>query len=88
MRGVLPAELHDPLDTVILAPKMPQGRPAPFRIPITHDGQKGLVPLDQLRSVDRERLATKWGSCRQRRCSKHWSPGRKYFRSEMISKGV
>lgn len=61
MRGVLPAELHDPLDTVILAPKMPQGRPAPFRIPITHDGQKGLVPLDQLRSVDRERLATKWG---------------------------
>lgn len=38
-----------------------EGHPAPFRIPVTHAGRKGLVLLDQIRAVDTLRLARKLG---------------------------
>ena len=39
-----------------------KGRPAPFRVPLTHAGQKGLVLLDQVRAVDKVRLAKRLGA--------------------------
>ena len=59
---ISPAEMHDFLRTVIVAPMTTKGRPAPFRIPVTHAGQKGLVVLDQMRSVDQVRLVSKLGA--------------------------
>lgn len=59
---VSPAEMHDHLRTVIVAPMTTKSRPAPFRLPVTHGGQKGLILLDQLRSVDKARLAKKLGA--------------------------
>ena len=35
---------------------------APFRIGITHGGQKGLILLDQMRAVDKNRLTKKLGA--------------------------
>lgn len=58
---VSPPEMHDHLRTVLVAPMTSKGQPAPFRIPITHDGKKGLVLLDQVRAVDQSRLVRKSG---------------------------
>lgn len=59
---VSPAEMHDHLRTVIVAPMTTGSRAAPFRIAVTHNGQKGLILLDQMRAVDKARLAKKLGS--------------------------
>jgi len=58
---VSPEELNDHLRTVIVAPMTTKGRSTGFRIPITHDGKKGLILLDQIRSVDKVRLVKKIG---------------------------
>ena len=59
---VSPAEMHDHLRTAIVAPMTTKSRPAPFRIGITHGGKKGLILLDQMRAVDKARLAKKLGA--------------------------
>ena len=59
---VSPAELNDNLRTAIVAPMTSQGFAAPFRIPVTHAGKKGLIVLDQLRTVDKTRLVKKVGT--------------------------
>lgn len=59
---VSPAELNDNLRTVIVAPMTSKGFPAPFRVPVTHGGTKGLILLDQMRTVDKARLTKKAGA--------------------------
>src|SRR5580700_2447149 len=59
---VSPAEMHDHLRTAIVAPMTTKGRAAPFRIGVIHGGQKGLILLDQMRAVDKARLAKKVGA--------------------------
>lgn len=59
---VSPAELHDHLKTVIVAPMTSKGFAAPFRVSVTHAGKKGLILLDQVRTVDKVRLAKKAGA--------------------------
>jgi mRNA interferase MazF len=59
---VSPPEMHDYLRTVIVAPMTTKSRPAPFRVPLSHGGKKGLILLDQIRAVDKVRLARKMGS--------------------------
>jgi mRNA interferase MazF len=59
---VSPAEMHDHLRTVIVAPMTTKSRAAPFRVSVTHGGKKGLVLLDQMRAVDKVRLAKKLGA--------------------------
>jgi mRNA interferase MazF len=54
---VSPAELNDMLRTVIVAPMTSKGFVAPFRVPVTHAGTKGQIVLDQLRTVDRQRVS-------------------------------
>lgn len=58
---VSPTELNDNLRTVIVAPMTSKGFPAPFRVPVSHGGTKGLILLDQLRTVDKARLTKKSG---------------------------
>ena len=58
---VSPAEMHGYLRTVLVAPMTTKSRSSPFRIGVTHDGKKGLILLDQLRAVDKARLAKKLG---------------------------
>ena len=59
---VSPPEMHDHLRTVLVAPMTTAGRDAPFRIGIHHGGRKGLILLDQIRAVDKTRLAKKLGT--------------------------
>ena len=59
---VSPAEMHDHLRTVIVAPMSTKSRSAPFRIGVAHAGKKGLILLDQMRAVDKVRLVRKLGA--------------------------
>lgn len=59
---VSPPEMHDHLRTAIVAPMTTKSRPAPFRVPVTHSGKKGLILLDQVHAVDKTRLATRLGA--------------------------
>lgn len=59
---VSPPELNDHLRTVIVAPMTSRGFPAPFRVPVTHAGTRGLIVLDQIRAVDKARLARRLGA--------------------------
>lgn len=59
---ISPPELNSQLRTVMVAPMTTKGFTAPFRVPITHAGTKGLIVLDQLRTVDKSRLAKRLGA--------------------------
>jgi mRNA interferase MazF len=59
---VSPPEMHDYLRTVIVAPMTTKSRPAPFRVRLSHGGKKGFILLDQIRAVDKVRLAKRMGS--------------------------
>lgn len=59
---VSPPELNQHLRTVIVAPLTSKGFAAPFRLPVTHAGTKGLVVLDQIRTVDKVRLIKRLGA--------------------------
>lgn len=59
---ISPPEMHDHLRTLIVAPMTTKSRPAPFRVPVTHAGKKGLILLDQLRAIDKARLVRKTGT--------------------------
>jgi len=58
---VSPPELNTHLRTIIVAPMTSKGFAAPFRVPITHAGTKGLIVLDQIRAVDKVRMAKRLG---------------------------
>lgn len=59
---VSPVELNENLRTLIVAPMTSKGFSAPFRVPVTHAGTKGLIVLDQLRTVDKVRLVKRMGA--------------------------
>ena len=58
---VSPDELNASLSTFIVAPLTTGSHPYPFRIPCRFDRRKGHVVLDQIRTVDRERLVRRLG---------------------------
>ena len=58
---VSPDDLNRYLRTVIVAPMTRGGQPYPFRVPCRFRGKEGRVALDQLRTVDRERLQRRLG---------------------------
>jgi mRNA interferase MazF len=59
---VSPRELNQHLRTVIVAPMTSKGLVAPFRVPVTHAAKKGLIVLDQIRTVDKTRLVKRVGA--------------------------
>jgi mRNA interferase MazF len=63
---VSPPELHDFLRTVIVAPMTTGGHAAPYRVPIAFEGKRGLVVLDQIRTLDKTRLVKRLGKASPR----------------------
>jgi mRNA interferase MazF len=59
---ISPPEIHDYLRTALIAPMTTGSHPAPFRIPVRHDGKRGLILLDQMRAVDNARLVKRAGA--------------------------
>ena len=58
---VSPDDLNARLGTFIVAPLTTGGHPYPFRVACRFDGKNGHVVLDQVRTVDRERLGKRLG---------------------------
>jgi mRNA interferase MazF len=58
---VSPDELNQHLRTVIVAPMTIGGRAYPWRVACRFQNRSGFVALDQLRTVDRERLVKRLG---------------------------
>jgi mRNA interferase MazF len=59
---VSPDEMNQHLRTVIVAPMTTSERRYPTRVPLTFRGKPGEVALDQLRTVDRQRMLKKVGN--------------------------
>ena len=58
---VSPDELNAHLRTFIVSPLTTGGHPYPFRVPCRFQRRAGYVVIDQIRTVDRERLASRLG---------------------------
>jgi mRNA interferase MazF len=58
---VSPDELNRHLRTVIVAPMTTGGQAYPWRVPCRFQNRSGFVALDQLRTVDVERLIKRLG---------------------------
>jgi mRNA interferase MazF len=62
-RGVVisPDEMSRHIATVIIAPMNTKGHPYPSRISCKFEGTEGQIVLDQIRAIDKTRLAKKLG---------------------------
>jgi mRNA interferase MazF len=58
---VSPDELNEHLRTVIVAPMTTSGARYPWRVPCRFQRRAGFVALDQIRTVDAERLLRRLG---------------------------
>jgi mRNA interferase MazF len=58
---VSPNELNEHLRTAIVAPMTTGGHAYPWRVPCRFQNRSGHVALDQLRTVDTERLVRRLG---------------------------
>lgn len=59
---VSPDELNHHLHTAIVAPMTTSGQAYPWRVPCRFQRRSGFVALDQLRTVDTDRLVKRLGS--------------------------
>jgi len=59
---ISPPEINEYLRTVAIASMTTGSRPAPFRIPIRFRDKTGLILLDQLRTLDKQRLVRRMGT--------------------------
>jgi mRNA interferase MazF len=60
---VSPDELNSHLRTVVVVPLM-SGRAYPFRVATRVQGKKGVAAVDQVRTVDKQRLVKRVGKLR------------------------
>lgn len=67
---ISPDELNAHLQTVIVAPLTSAGQPYPFRVACRFENRLGHVVLDQIRTVDRERLVRRLGKLAPRTLEK------------------
>ncbi len=58
---ISPDEMNRHIRTVIVAPMTTKGRPYPTRVDCRFRGRSGQVVLDQIRTVDKTRLAKRLG---------------------------
>lgn len=61
---ISPDEMNQHISTVIIAPMTTKSHPFPTRVPIEFKGKEGWIVLDQIRTVDKQRLVTKLGQLR------------------------
>ena len=59
---ISPDEMNAHITTVIVAPMTTKGRAYPTRVSCKFQGKDGQIVLDQIRTVDKTRLAKKLGT--------------------------
>ena len=58
---ISPDEMNAHIRTVIIAPMTTKGRPYPTRVNCRFQNRNGQIVLDQIRTVDKERLVKRLG---------------------------
>ena len=53
---ISPNEMNHYLQTIVVAPMTSSSKTYPTRVEINHDTKKGWIVLDQIRTVDRQRI--------------------------------
>jgi len=53
---ISPDEMNKYLQTIVIAPMTSSSKPYPTRLAIKHNKTKGWVVLDQIRTIDRQRV--------------------------------
>ncbi len=67
---ISPDEVNQVLNTVIIAPMTSTIRHYPTRVQVTFKNKKGEIALDQIRTVDKQRLYKKLGNIHPNSASK------------------
>ena len=58
---ISPNELNHNINTIIIAPLTSSPKNYPTRVPFSFNGQKSLIVLDQLRTIDKMRILKQIG---------------------------
>lgn len=53
---VSPNEMNKHLNTIIIAPMTSSLKEYPTRVVVNHNSKKGMIALDQIRTVDKKRI--------------------------------
>ena len=53
---VSPNEMNKHLNTIIIAPMTSSLKEYPTRVAVKHNSKKGMIALDQIRTVDKKRI--------------------------------
>ncbi|WP_167597386.1 type II toxin-antitoxin system PemK/MazF family toxin [Leeuwenhoekiella sp. ZYFB001] len=53
---VSPNEMNKYLNTIVLAPMTTNLKRYPTRVAVKHNGKKGMIAIDQIRTVDKARI--------------------------------
>jgi mRNA interferase MazF len=58
---ISPNEMNDNLRTVVIAPMTTSSKNYPTRVDIKHDNKIGWIVLDQIRTIDKQRILKELG---------------------------
>jgi len=58
---ISPDEMNQHIATIIIAPMTTKSHAYPTRVPLTFQGKKGWIVLDQIRTIDKKRVIKKLG---------------------------
>lgn len=53
---ISPDEMNKHLNTIVVAPMTSSSKPYPTRVEVYHNEQTGWIVLDQIRTIDRQRI--------------------------------
>ena len=53
---VSPNEMNKYLNTIVISPMTSSLKEYPTRIPVNHNDKKGMIAIDQIRTVDKKRI--------------------------------
>lgn len=53
---ISPNEMNKHLQTVVIAPLTSSSKPYPTRVSVNHNKTKGWIVLDQIRTIDKQRI--------------------------------
>jgi mRNA interferase MazF len=67
---ISPNEMNRYLNTIVVAPITSSSKNYPTRVEISHDKKRGWVVLDQIRTVDRQRMIKVLGSLSEKEIAK------------------
>jgi len=67
---ISPNEMNKHLQTIVVAPMTSSSKTYPTRVELNHDEKKGWIVLDQIRTVDRQRIIKVLGNLTEKETAK------------------